>query len=53
MTTIAADGCDGAGAGRGADASMGADAGADGEAGAELFARLQAISPEVRREDYY
>ena len=59
MMTSAADGCDGAGAragsgaGRAADASTGADAGSGGEGGAELFARLQAISPEVRREEYY
>ena len=48
-----ADGGASTGAGTAADASTDADASTGVEDGAELFARLQAISPEVQREDYY
>ena len=34
-------------------AAVNADAGTGAEGGAELFARLSATSPEVRREGYY
>ena len=36
-----------------AAAAVNADPGTGAEGGAELFARLSATSPEVRREDYY
>ena len=36
-----------------AAAVVSADPGTAAEGGAELFARLSATSPEVRREDYY